>query len=54
MKTMCQTDGHFYIRTAHTVSTHCFYCTKRRMPWSRESFASLRALVALRKLSMVL
>lgn len=50
MKSMCQTDGHFYVRTIETVSSRCFYCSKLRMPWHRESFASIRELVALRKL----
>jgi hypothetical protein len=50
MLTICKADGHFYIHTLHTTSKHCAHCGARRWPWSRESFASLRGLVALRRL----
>jgi DNA-directed RNA polymerase subunit RPC12/RpoP len=51
MKTLCETEGHFYITTLQGKSKRCTYCGQRRMWWSRESFSSIRAAIMLHRVA---
>lgn len=47
MKTFCQTEGHSYVHTAQGKSNRCLECHELRLPWHKESEASIRAGVSM-------
>lgn len=50
MKTFCQTEGHSYVYTSQGKSSRCMECHELKLPWHKESEASVRAGLSMAEL----